>query len=63
MKNLKLINLSKKPFIEKAAMAKLKGRGTCCCGCCGPSGSDANYSANVSYGYSCSCGNGMYGAR
>jgi natural product precursor len=63
MKKLKLINLIKKPVIEKVSMAKLRGGdGPCCCGCCGPSGSDANYSANLAAGYTCPCGDSMYGS-
>lgn len=63
MKKLKLINLSKKPVIEKVSMAKLRGGGdVCCCGCRGSSGSDMNYNFNDDAGYTCSNGDTMYGS-
>ena len=62
MKKLKLINLSKKPIIEKAAMVKLRGGGdVCCCGCCGTSGTYDNYNANYVEGYTCTCGDTLIG--
>ena len=58
---MRLLNSIKKPFIDKAVIAKIRGGDACCCGCCGPSGKFDNYDANYRKGYTCSCGDTIVG--